>query len=106
MAEGASADDFWAAAAPLIERGEAEPGTLMGGECLRAGGEFVGMPHYAAEGMVVKLSRSRVAELIEQGTGEPFAPAGRVFKEWVLVRQHNPELWRALLTEARAFVTK
>jgi hypothetical protein len=105
VAGALSADEFWSAAASLIERGEAEPGTIMGGECLRAGGEFVAMPHHTGEGMVVKLPAARVAELIEQDTGEPFAPAGRVFREWVLVRHHDGELWRALLSEAHAFVS-
>lgn len=51
--------------------------------------------------MLVKLSQERVGELIADGVGEPFAPAGRVFREWVAVPQPDRERWQRLLTEAR-----
>jgi hypothetical protein len=35
--------------------------------------------------LLVKLPVSRVAEVIAEGSGEPFAPAGRTFREWVAV---------------------
>jgi hypothetical protein len=100
-----STDEFWAAAAPLLEAGRAEPGTIMGGECLRAGKEFVAMPHHRGPGIVVKLPRARVTSLIDAGDGQPFSPNGRVFREWVLIEDHDPERWTELLREALAFVT-
>ena len=53
---------------------------------------------------MVKLHRDRVAELIDDGRGQPFAPAGKVFKEWVLVEEHDEELWEALIRESVGFV--
>ena len=97
-------EEFWDAAAPLLAEGLVEEGTIMGGPCVRAGGEFVGMPHHRGPGMVVKLPRDRVADLIEQGLGQPFAPAKKVFKEWVLVADHDEDQWLELLEESIAFV--
>ncbi len=81
-------------------------GTIMGGACVRAGKEFVAMPHHKGPGLVVKLPKARVAELIEGGTGQSFAPAGKVFSEWVLVEDHDEKAWQKLLRESVAFVTK
>ncbi len=39
----------------------------MGGPCVRAGKEFVGMPHHKGPGLVVKLSRDRVDQPIDSG---------------------------------------
>jgi hypothetical protein len=55
-------------------------------------------------GLVVKLPKARVAELIATGVGEPFAPAGRVFKEWLTVPKPDRRRWLALLREGVAFV--
>ena len=53
--------------------------------------------------LVVKLPRDRVLELIETGTGEPFAPAGKVFREWVSITTVDRSLWQRLLAEAVGF---
>jgi hypothetical protein len=97
-------DDFWDAAAPLLAEGTLDEGTIMGGPCARSGGEFVGMPHHKGDGIVVKLPRARVDELIAGGEGASFAPAGKVFKEWVLVESHDEDRWTELLRESVAFV--
>ncbi len=76
----------------------------MGGRCARVAGEFLGLVGYKESGMVVKLPRRRVDELIEQGVGAPFAPAGKVFREWVAVAVPDRRLWSGLLDEAVAFV--
>ena len=47
---------------------------------------------YKASGLVVKLPRPRVAALIADGTGKPFAPAGRTFSEWVCVQLMSARL--------------
>lgn len=49
---------------------------------------------------MVKLPRERVGELVAAGTGGPFAPARKVFREWVAVTTVDPELWRAVLAES------
>ena len=36
--------------------------------------------------------------------GEPFAPAGRVFREWVSVERRDKDEWRELMDEAIRFV--
>ncbi|MEM7340948.1 MAG: hypothetical protein AAF467_19990 [Actinomycetota bacterium] len=98
-------DEFWDVAAPLQAEGLIDEGTIMGGPCVRAGGEFVGMPHHKGPGLVVKLPKARVAELIDAGDGQPFAPAGKVFSEWVLVEAFDHDQWEALIRESVAFVS-
>ncbi len=99
-------DDFWDTVEPLLGEGALVEGTLMGGPCVRSGDEFVAMPHHKGPGMVVKLHRDRVAELIDEGVGQSFAPAKKVFKEWVLLEAFDLDLWERLLRESIAFVTK
>jgi TfoX/Sxy family transcriptional regulator of competence genes len=54
--------------------------------------------------LVVKLPRSRVAELVETGRGEPFdSGRGTPMKEWVVLVGDEAEC-RDLVTEAYAFV--
>lgn len=99
-------EQFWEACEPLMAAGSIVEGTIMGGECARTqAGEFVAMPHHKGPGIVVKLTRARVAELTDAGVGEPFAPAKKVFKEWVLVRAHDHEQWQGLLVESVEFVS-
>lgn len=99
-------EEFWDAAAPLLADGVLEEGTIMGGPCVRTSGEFVGMPHHKGDGIVVKLPRDDVAAMIDAGEGAAFAPAGKIFKEWVLVEAHDEVRWTALLEASVAFVRK
>jgi hypothetical protein len=96
---------FWELAAELSA---ADPrvveGTIMNGRCLRVGDEFLALVEYKDCGLVVKLPRTRVAELVASGVGQPFAPAGRVFREWVSVPVADRGLWRELLQEGIRFV--
>ena len=99
-------DDFWDLCAPLLADGALVEGTIMSSACARnAEGEFVAMPHHKGPGIVVKLPRDRVSELIEAGTGKPFAPARKVFKEWVLVETYDEAEWTSLLRESITFVS-
>jgi hypothetical protein len=77
--------------------------TMMGYPCVRLAGKFVASYDDKAGCLVVKLPRERVAELIEDGHGDPFAPAGRTFREWVSVSTTDRELWQTLLAEAVDF---
>ena len=96
---------FWDLAAELQgEDARIAEGTIMGGRCLRVGKEFLALVDYKGSGLVVKLPKKRVAELIEEGVGQPFAPAKRVFKEWLSVPTPDKRRWRALLKEGIAFV--
>jgi hypothetical protein len=96
-------DRFWALVDELRdEDARVGEGTMMGSRCARVDGEFLALVGFRDHGMVVKLPRARVDELVADGTGRPFAPAGRVFREWVSVS--DPEHWPGLLREGVAFV--
>jgi len=98
-------DLFWELAAELhTHDSRVVEGTIMGGRCLRVGKEFLALVDFKGSGLVVKLPKARVAELIEQGKGQSFAPAGRVFKEWLCVPKVDRRQWRALLREGIEFV--
>ena len=98
---------FWDLIDELREKNSRiEEGTIMGGRCARVAGEFLALVDYKNSGLVVKLPRTRVEALIAEGVGQPFAPAGKVFKEWVSIPQRNRRRWRALLLEGVAFVDR
>lgn len=98
---------FWRLAAQLqAEDRRIAEGTIMGGRCLRVGKEFLALVDFKGSGLVVKLPKPRVAELVAQGKGRPFAPAGRIFKEWLSVPTPDRRTWLALLREGVAFVSK
>ena len=97
--------EFWDVAEPLMAEGVIEEGTIMGGRCVRAKGEFVAMPHHKGPGIVVKLPKDRVAALIDRGGGQSFAPAGKVFREWVLIESFDEDVWQDLVRESVAFVS-
>lgn len=96
---------FWELIEELqLEDPRVEEGTIMSGRCARVAGEFLGLVDFKGSGLVVKLPRARVQQLIDQGVGQPFAPAGRVFREWVSVPERDRRRWRALIRESRDFV--
>lgn len=96
---------FWELVAELrVEDPRVEEGTIMGGRCARVGGEFLALVDFKGSGLVVKLPRARVTELIAEGVGLPFAPAGRMFREWVAIPKRDRRRWRNLLREGIAFV--
>lgn len=97
---------FWDIADRFITAGSVVEGTMMGHHCLRAatGGGFVATVERSSGDLVVKLDRARVQELIDTGEGRPFAPAGKVFREWVAVEGHAPDRWADLIEESIGFV--
>ena len=94
---------FWELAEPLLASG-AEKSTMMGHPCLRINGDFFASMERNTGDLMVKLPASTVNEMIEAGTAEPFAPAGRRFKEWALITSRDEDQWEALLHDALAFV--
>jgi hypothetical protein len=75
--------------------------TMMGLPCVRRAGRVFAAFDTSSDSLVVKLPRERVAALIAGGTGEPFAPNGRVFREWVTIPEPDRGGWERLLAEAR-----
>lgn len=80
--------------------------TMMGYPCVRFAGRFLASYDDKLEGLVVKLPRNRVAELISEGSSAPFAPAGKVFREWVSILTVDRSLWQRQLAEAVDFARK
>ncbi|HUW02880.1 MAG TPA: hypothetical protein VMW08_11050 [Acidimicrobiales bacterium] len=96
---------FWEAVEPFLAEDGVEEGTLMGFACIRVHGEFFAMPKHDTGQLVCKLAAERVAELVAEGTGEPFGPGNKVFKEWVLIDFAHEDRWHDLAGEAKAFVS-
>lgn len=62
---------FWQLAAELqSENPRVQESTIMNGRCLRVGKEFLALVDYKGSGLVVKLPKERVAELIEARGGQ------------------------------------
>lgn len=78
--------------------------TMMGFPCLRVDGKFFACVEPATGNLIIKLSAERVSELVRTGSGRPFAPNGRVFKEWVACPAPARESWTDLLNEAKVYV--
>ncbi|MCP4416254.1 MAG: hypothetical protein GY805_06510 [Chloroflexi bacterium] len=53
--------------------------------------------------LTVKLPITRALDLIETKVGEPFAPSGRRFKEWVSIPNRDAALWQQIINDARTF---
>lgn len=99
-------EQFWELAEPHLASGRLVEGTMMGHQCLRtaATNGFVATVARSTGNVVVKLPKRRVSELIDAGVGRSFAPAGKVFKEWVELPDVDGDTWEALLEESIGFV--
>jgi hypothetical protein len=88
----------------LLERRGVTSGTGFGSNPgVRVGGKIFAM--VSKGGLVVKLPRARVAELVEKGKGTRFDPGhGRLMKEWLVVSTSQAKLWQLLIEEAFAYV--
>ena len=92
----------------LADRQLAQPSvtrsTMMGYPCLRVNGHFFACVDRRTGHLVVKLPAHRVNEIVSSGLGIPFAPNGRVFREWIALPISDEDEWTALLDEASTFV--
>jgi hypothetical protein len=77
--------------------------TMMGLPCVRRDGIFLASWDKRSDHLVVKLPGERVTALVESGVGLPFAPGGKVFREWVALPDPDRALWTDVLAEAVAF---
>lgn len=66
---------------------------MMGFPCLRYHGDFFASWDPRNDALVVKLDKPTVAATIAAGGGEPFAPSGRQFREWVSIPSAKVESW-------------
>ena len=56
--------------------------------------------------LVVRIPKARVDELVDAGVGRRFEPSpGRVMKEWLSLPPAASRRWKALVAEARDFVS-
>jgi len=91
---------FWDIAEPFLTRSGTAIGTLMKFPCLRVDGNFFATCDHRTGDLIVKLPHQRVTQLIADGQGRPFAPAGRTFKEWTAIADRDEATWQSLLAEA------
>ena len=77
--------------------------TMMGLPCLRLDGAFFASLDTRSGALIVKLAAGDVAARIERREGGPFAPAGKVFGEWLAVEPGSDQAWRSALSDALAF---
>ena len=95
---------FWELAEDLLTEPAVTRSTMMGYPCLRTNGAFFACIERSTGHLIVKLPAERVTELVACGQALPFAPNGRVFREWAAFPDPDCDEWIALLEEARAFV--
>ncbi|MEV6304502.1 DUF2461 family protein [Actinoplanes sp. NPDC051861] len=91
---------FWELVEPMYADPSVRRSTMMGLPCVRRDGSFFASLEHRSGALLVKLPRHRVEQLLADGHGEPFAPAGRVFREWVALPDPDRDRWAALLSEA------
>jgi hypothetical protein len=92
---------FWDLVEPMYADPAVQRSTMMGLPCVRLDGRYFASLDRRTHALLVKLPKERVGQLIIEGVGEPFAPAGRVFREWVAIPAPHRERWQHLLLEAR-----
>ncbi len=95
---------FWNIAEQLLAEKNISKGSLMGFPCLRVNSDFFATADHRTGHLIVKLPESRVQQLIKEGIGQPFAPAGRTFREWVLIAERDARSWKNMILEAKQFV--
>jgi hypothetical protein len=94
---------FWDLVEPMYADPAVSRSTMMGLPCVRYQGRFFAALDRRGHALLIKLPQPHVAQLVADGDGEPFAPAGRVFREWVAIPQPDRQRWSTLLAEAKAF---
>ena len=96
---------FWDLAEPLLGRSNVTRSTMMGLPCLRWNGAFFASCDRRTGDLLVKLAETRVDELVASERANPFAPAGRRFREWAAIPEDRSRSWKRLLDEALEFAS-
>jgi len=95
---------FWTLAEEFLAQLGVTRSTMMGLPCLRVDAKFFASLDPKTGCLVVKLPQTEVQEALASSEGLPFAPAGRVFREWVAIPAEHHARWRGYLGRAKAFV--
>ena len=95
---------FWEIAEEMYSDSKVSEGTMMGFKCLRVEDDFFATIDHKKHALIIKLPKDRVKTLVDSEVGRPFAPNGRVFKEWVSIPKPDAKRWRKFLNEAKEFV--
>ena len=90
-------------AEPLLGRPNVTRSTMMGLPCLRWNGAFFASCDRRTGDLLVKLAETSVDELVASERANPFAPAGRRFREWAAIPEDRSRSWKRLLDEALEF---
>lgn len=77
-----------------------EESTMMKSPCLRYKGAFLAMMFEKQDALIIKVSPTRVNELIEQGVGMEFTYTKKRFREWVLIPLEFQDTYEGYMTEA------
>ena len=96
---------FWKVAEPLLQLPNVTRSTMMGLPCLRVNEAFFASWDRATGALLVKLPEHEVDRLVASGRAEPFAPAGRRFREWASIPTTRGRAWPTLIDQAHAHVS-
>lgn len=95
---------FWQVADSFLVDATVTKSTMMGFPCLRVSGDYFASCDHRTGDLIVKMASDRVEELIDANVGQPFAPNGRRFREWVLFTDRDAARWAEWIEEAKTFV--
>ena len=95
---------FWRIAEPLLELPNVTRSTMMGLPCLRVADAFFASWDRTTGALLVKLAEPEVDRLVADGHADPFAPAGRRFREWASIPVTRGRAWPSLLDQALTYV--
>ncbi len=98
--------DFWELAEGLLAQPGVTRSTMMGFPCLRLHRDFFASWDSRHHQLVVKLDGPTATRMIEAGQADPFAPAGRRFREWVALPAGTQDRWADVIREALAHAVR
>ena len=92
--------EFWEIANPLVKRSGVTRSTMMGYPCLRLHRDFFASWDPQHHQLVVRLDSTTATKMIETRQADPFAPAGRRFREWVALSVEHRDRWEFVIQDA------